>query len=229
MKYQSEGFEFVGLDEIVKDSQRNFWGLRKKKRVNVSFDDGFRDVYETAFPILKKYQIPFTVYLIGSFPEGKCDLWWIQMERLFENPTDFERCMKELYQSQQNMRDLMHSLTDSEADYTLCEQLALTWEQLGEMVASGLCTMGSHSMTHPGLTRVPMKVVQQELEESKRIIEAHLPITVRHLSYPHSMTNQEIQQMVKSSGYVSATLGYGGNIRVKDHPYQLYRHYIVQA
>ena len=229
LKYKSEGFEFVALDEIVKDSQRKIGGLKKQKRVIISFDDGVRDVYEKAFPIFKKHHIPFTIYLVGSFPEGECDVWWIQMEQFFKDPADFERCMKKLYQSQENMSGLMHSMTQSKADFGLCEQLALTWEQLGEMVASGLCTVGSHSMTHPGLTRVPLEAVKQELEESKRIIEAHLPVTVKHFSYPHSMTNEEIQQLVKSSGYESATLGYGGNIRVKDNPYQLYRHYIVQA
>lgn len=229
LKYKHEGFEFVALDEIVKDSQRKIYGLKKHKRVNVSFDDGFRDVYENAFPIFKKHHIPFTIYLVGSFPEGKCDVWWIQMEQFFKDPIDFEQSMKTIYQSQENMRDQMHSMTNSEADYTLCEQLALTWEQLDEMVTSGLCTVGSHSMTHPGLTRVPVEEVQRELEESKRIIEAHLPVIVRHLSYPHSMTNEKIQQVVKSLGYESATMGYGGNIRVKDNPYQLCRHYIVQA
>lgn len=229
LKYRHEGFEFVSLDEIVKDSQRRIWRLKKRKRVNVSFDDGFRDVYENAFPVFKKHHIPFTIYLVGSFPEGKCDVWWIQMEQFFKDPVDFEQCMKKLYQSQENMNDLMHSLTQSKADFSLCEQLALTWEQLHEMVASGLCTVGSHSMLHLGLTRVSVETVKQELVESKRIIEAHLPVTVKHFSYPHSMTNEEVQQLVKSSGYESATIGYGGNIRVKDNPYQLYRHYIVQA
>jgi peptidoglycan/xylan/chitin deacetylase (PgdA/CDA1 family) len=229
LKYKQEGFEFVGLDAIVKDSQRKIWGLKKQKRVNVSFDDGFRDVYENAFPIFKKYHIPFTIYLVGSFPEGKCDVWWIQMEQFFKDQADFEQCMKKLYQSQENMNDLMHSVTKSKADFDLCGQLALTWEQLGEMVASGLCTVGSHTMSHPGLTRMPLETVEQELVESKRMIEAHLPVTVKHFSYPHSMINEEVQRLVKTSGYESATIGYGGNIRVKDNPYQLYRHYIVQA
>ena len=229
LKYKEAGFEFVSLDEIVEDAQRHLWDLRKKKRVNVSFDDGFRDVYDWAFPILKKYQVPFTVYLIGSFPEGKCDLWWIQMEQFFKEIADFEACMKKLYQSESNMCELMHSLTKSEADFVLCRQLALTWEQLHEMVESGWCTVGSHSMTHPGLTRVPLEVARWELEESKRLIEEHLPIKVRHLSYPHSMCNLEIEEMVKALGFESATMGYGGNIRKKDNPFHLYRHYIVQA
>ena len=223
-----EGFEFVSLDEIVKDSQRRFWGLKKKKRVNISFDDGFRDVYDKAFPILRKYQIPFTLYLVGNIPDGRCDLWWIQMERYYEEPPVFEQMLKKIYQAKTNMRDEMHAMTKSEVDSTLCRQLALSWDQLGEMVESGLCTVGSHSMTHPGLTRVSLTEVKRELSESKRVIEWHLPVTVKHFSYPHSMSSPEIQHLVKSAGYESATLGYGGSIRMKDNPYRLYRRFIMQ-
>ena len=126
------------------------------------------------------------------------------------------------------MRDQMHELTKSKADPALCRRFALTWEQLGEMVASGLCTVGSHSMTHPGLTRVPLEDVEQELLGSKCIIERHLPVKVNHFSYPHSMTSPEIQQLVKAAGYESATLGYGGSVRVKDNPFCLYRRFITQ-
>lgn len=228
LEYKSMGFGFVGLDEIVKDSQRRLWNLKKRKRVNISFDDGFRDIYDKAFPILKKHDIPFTVYLVGNFPEGKSDLWWIQMEQYYEEPVVFGRVLKQIYQAEPNMRDQMHALTKSKADPDLCRQLALTWEQLDEMVASGLCTVGSHSMTHPGLTRVPLKNVKQELSESKRVIEFHLPVNVKHFSYPHSMTSPEIQQLVKAAGYESAALGYGGSIRMKDNPYCLYRRFIMQ-
>lgn len=229
LKYKGEGFEFVALDEIVKDSQRKFYGLMKHKRVNVSFDDGFRDVYDNAFPILKKYQVPFTIYLVGNFPQGTSDMWWIQLESVVSDINAFENTIKELYQSGQNMRDAMHSTTNTGVDVGLCENMALTWEQLKEMVDSGLCTIGSHSMTHPGLTRIPLEEASNELQESKQLIEEKLGVEVKHFSYPHSMNNDDIRLLLKSLGYESATLGYGGKIRVKDNPYALYRQYIVQS
>lgn len=223
------GFQFVSVDDIVSDVDRRPWDLRRKKRVAISFDDGFVDVYQNAFPIFQKYHIPFTIYLVGSYPEGQSDLWWIQMEQLAGSDISaFERMMKELYQAKDNMRDLMHQKTNSSPDTNLCERLSLSWEQLEEMVSSGLCTIGSHSMTHPGLTRIPKEQVLWELTESRRVIESHLPVRVKHFSYPHSMESKDIQAQIKEAGYFSATLGYGGTIRKGDNLFKLNRRYIVQ-
>ena len=223
------GYGFVTLDEIVKDVHRKPWDLKRRKRIKISFDDGFRDVYDNAFPILKRHNIPFTIYLVGNFPEGTSDIWWIQLERYANGNTEwFEKTMKDIYQSRRNMRDVMHEITRSEPDNGMCEKQALTWKQLKEMVDSGLCTVGSHSMTHPGLTRISMEEVRRELTESKRIIEEHLPIRVEHFSYPHSMESPEIQTILKETGYRTATMGYGGKVRKGDNLYRLNRRYIIQ-
>ena len=228
VEYQRSGYQFVSLDEIVDDIHRCPLDLRRKKRVNITFDDGFRDVYDNAFPILKKYNIPFTIYLVGNFPEGTSDIWWIQLERCANGNVDwFEKTMKEIYQSSRNMRDVMHEITESEPDMDLCREQALTWDQLKEMVDSGLCTVGSHSMTHPGLTGISGDAVRNELTESKCIIEEHLPIRVEHFSYPHSMESPEIQAMLKETGYKTATMGYGGKVRKGDNLYKLNRRYIT--
>lgn len=227
--YQRQGFQFVSIDDIVSSIGCKQWNLRRNKQVNVSFDDGFKDIYENAFPIFKKYHIPFTVYLVGSFPEGQSDLWWIQLERLMgEDVEAFEELMRKIYHSDRNMRDVMHAMTASTKDPSLCKELSLTWEQLQEMIDSGLCSVGCHSMTHPGLTRIPDEEVYRELSEGRRIIESKLSVKIKHFSYPHSMENSRIQTILKETGFESATLGFGGTIRKGDNLYRLNRKYIVQ-
>ena len=223
------GYKFVSIDGIVDEISCKSWDLRKKKRINISFDDGFRDVYENAFPIFKRYHIPFTIYLSSLFPMGLCDLWWIQLEHFVQNDADkFESIMKSLYQSKDNMRDAMHTMTNTQPDYSICRDLALSWEQLREMVSSGLCTVGAHTMSHPSLLRISEQEAETELLESKKMIESQLGVEVRHLSYPHSMTSESIQYLVKKTGYKSATLGYGGTIRKGNNVFLLNRRYITQ-
>lgn len=226
---QKNGFKFVSIDEIINDINSKPWDLRKKKRINISFDDGFRDVYENAFPIFKKYQIPFTIYLSSLFPMGMCDLWWIQLEQCVKGNVDnFESTMKAVYQGEGNMRDTMHAITTTQPNYSICRELALSWKQLREMIASGLCTVGAHTASHPSLTRITEQEAEIELLDSKEMIELHLGVEVRHLSYPHSMTNDTIQSLVEMSGYKSATLGYGGTIRKGNNVFLLNRRYITQ-
>ena len=96
------------------------------------------------------------------------------------------------------------------------------------MVDSGLCTVGSHTVSHPGLVRIDAKEVSAELMESKRVIEEKLGVEVAHFSYPHSMQDERVQRMVAEAGYTSATLGYGGNVRKGDNMYCLNRKHIIQ-
>lgn len=221
--YKRNGFSFVTLEQLLGHQSL----LLPQKRVNVSFDDGFKDVYEEAFPILRKHHVPFTLYLTTGFPDGTADLWWIQLEK-DRSVDEFERIMKAVYESGKPMAEEMHRLTQSDPDRNLCLDLALNWAEIKEMVDSGLCTVGSHTVSHPGLVRIDAKEVSSELHESKRVIKEKLGVEVVHLSYPHSMQDERVQRMIAEAGYTSATLGYGGNVRKGDNMYCLNRKHIIQ-
>ena len=223
VNYQKNGFRFVTLDELLNPSNRFF----SRKRVHISFDDGFNDIYTYAYPILKKYQIPFTIYLSTDMPEGKADIWWLQLEKYCSLDAAVD-LFKRIYSASGSMASTMHALTNSKPDYELCKQYALSWKQLSQMVNEGLCSIGSHTMSHVDLTRESEEMVSAELIGSKELIEKHLCIQSKHMSYPHSKWNDEIQEMVRRAGYDSATLGYGGSVRKGDNRYLLPRKYIVQ-
>jgi peptidoglycan/xylan/chitin deacetylase (PgdA/CDA1 family) len=53
-----------------------------KKIVNISFDDGFEDIYTHAFPLFRKYQIPFTIYITTDLIEQNILLWWLALEEI---------------------------------------------------------------------------------------------------------------------------------------------------
>ena|SRR5437764_15440766 len=53
-------YEFVSLDQVYEILNG---GKRKSKFIAVTMDDGYLDNYTHAFPILKKYNVPFTIYV----------------------------------------------------------------------------------------------------------------------------------------------------------------------
>ena len=245
LSYMGDAYRFVSLDSMVGNlkKMRLPW---QKKMVNISFDDGFRDIYEYAYPILKKYNIPFTIYLTTAFPEGKAEIWWIQLEQLIANNTtlvvqDKEYQCRTADEKRQLFNELIQQIYQSSdtpsgvfkqwfAGYqTDMAGLALTWDELAEMLSSGLLTVGSHTQSHPMLTKILTEEVRQELLESKNLIEQHLSISVNHFSYPHSAYNMEIANELRLVGYKSATLGYGGSIRRGMEAMLLNRKYIVQG
>ncbi len=52
----------------------------RRRFVCVTFDDGYRDNLEFAYPILKKYDVPFAIYVATSFADRIGELWWLALE-----------------------------------------------------------------------------------------------------------------------------------------------------
>ncbi len=68
------GYNFITYEELVK-YKNNELELNKKSCI-VTFDDGYQGIYENAYPIAKKYNIPFTVFVITDTMEKEGSLTW---------------------------------------------------------------------------------------------------------------------------------------------------------
>lgn len=58
---QSDGWTFISTRELVEN-----WGRWPSRAVVVTFDDGYEDNFLNAFPVLKRLEIPFTIYLVNN-------------------------------------------------------------------------------------------------------------------------------------------------------------------
>ena len=79
----------------------------------------------------------------------------------------------------------------------------LSWEQIGEMAQAGF-EIGSHTVNHPDLTRIPKRFVEYELRASKEMLEDKLGRRVDLLSYPFGRFNRYVEQEAKRLGYAGA-------------------------
>lgn len=79
----------------------------------------------------------------------------------------------------------------------------MTWEQVTAIADDG-CTIGSHTMHHQYLPLLSRDHVQQELAESKQVLEARLGRAVEWLSYPVGGYTPEVQAVARSVGYSGA-------------------------
>lgn len=87
IRFLQEKFHVVSLYDVLRH-YRSETRLRSDS-VAITFDDGFRDNYDLAFPILQKYEIPATIFVTTGFV-GKSDLlWWdklfLQLDLLRNN------------------------------------------------------------------------------------------------------------------------------------------------
>ena len=49
---------------------------------SLTFDGGYKDVIASAYPVLTKHGVPFTIYLPTAFPDGLGEAWWLALEEM---------------------------------------------------------------------------------------------------------------------------------------------------
>jgi peptidoglycan/xylan/chitin deacetylase (PgdA/CDA1 family) len=86
----------------------------------------------------------------------------------------------------------------------------LSWDQIREMVGSGLCEVASHSVTHRAMTSLPNEVVQRELERSRAILREELGLEPEAFFYPLGAQDRRIRRLTRLSGYRAAFVAQGG-------------------
>jgi len=200
--------DLVSLDEMHRRmTERDF----SRHFVCLTFDDGYRDTLQWAYPILKEAEVPFAVYVATSFPDRLGELWWLVLEaviarndriglmiggrdRKFDCRTVAEKLAlyNELYwwlrgrPKESEMRELVRNLA---AFYQVdvaafCEEMCMTWLELAELAADPLVTVGAHTVNHPILAKLSKETMRSEMDLSRSVIEAALSVRPQHFSYP---------------------------------------------
>ena len=249
MQFLSRCYRVMPLLELV---ERNHRGDVPDRAVAITFDDGYRDNYEYAFPILKKYGLPATIFVAtGSIDTGQT-LWH---DRVFDsfrfatrehaslrhagladlsletpelrqhNVTLVLTRAKELYGRSrlQFVEEVEKALRPSIPKGA--EDRMLTWEQIREMHRSGI-EFGSHTVTHPVLSRIPHDEIARELRESKRELSEHLDAPVYTFAYANGHAadyNNQVKKLLKETGYLCAVNCEAGFNRVFSDPYEIKR------
>jgi peptidoglycan/xylan/chitin deacetylase (PgdA/CDA1 family) len=200
--------DLVSLDEMYRRlTQADF----ARRFVCVTIDDGYRDTLQWAYPLLKKHEVPFCVYIPTSFPDRLGELWWLALEavvarnqritllidgkeqgfdcasvaekrHLFEQLYGWVRSLKTEEELRLVVRDLSARYRVDIAAF--CEELCMNWEELARLASDPLVTIGAHTVNHVMLAKVPEQMARSEMQMSRSVIEAALGVRPDHLSYP---------------------------------------------
>jgi len=205
---RASGFEIVSLDEA---QFRLVEGEYRSPFVCFTFDDGYRDNLEYAYPIFKRHDLPMAVYVPTEYPDRHGDLWWLALEKVIvkvnalsvkidgsprrlrcgtaaEKDAAFHsvywwlRSIDEV-DARSFVRDLCDSV-DFDPD-ALCNDLMMTWDEIRQLAADPLVTIGAHTRRHYALAKLTLAEARVEIEESVWRIERETGKLCRHFSYPY--------------------------------------------
>jgi len=200
--------DIVTLDEMHRRLKEQDF---RRRFVCLTFDDGYRDNARYALPILRKYDAPFAIYIPTSFPDRAGELWWLTLEAVIARVSrlalvmDHEDRRYDCHSTEAKYElfdhiywwlrglgsegDLREAVRDLGARYgvdsnAICNELCMTWQEIGEIARDPLVTIGAHTVNHVILKKATDEAVRSEMQLSASTIEAALGRRPAHFSYP---------------------------------------------
>jgi len=224
--------------------------------VVLTVDDGYHDFIEHAYPLLLRYRVPATIYVVTEFTDGRAWLWPDAVRWLL-SATATERyrleldggALMDLDLASPAARDAAWSRVGThlmelspEGQWAAIRRLGsglgvelparptadyapMTWDDLRGLDPE-LVEIGSHTCTHPVLSRCTRAQQLSELTASKKIIEQRLGRTVEAFCYPHGEPcdfTAETETIVAQCGFTSAAVAFGGLVNAETQLVQLAR------
>lgn len=201
----------------------------------VTVDDGYRDFYTEAFPVLSRYSIPAIVYLATDMLDQRSCLWvdWVRVlfqsagkgaDAAFQEKERLKRLPNE--ERLARLERLPGELGISPAPDLPKDLEPLHWGEVREMSGKGI-EFGAHTMSHPILARLESREkLKNELAGSKARIEAETGAPVRHFCYPNGLAadfTQETLSVLAECGYQTSVVGEMGINYPGANPYLLRR------
>jgi len=81
LDYRQKGYTFIKIDELPIFNFQ-FSIFNSSRFVCLTFDDGYQDNHDIAYPLLKRLEVPFAVYVTTGFIDNRLPMWWYPDEQL---------------------------------------------------------------------------------------------------------------------------------------------------
>lgn len=199
--------------------------------VIVTFDDGYDDNYFHAFPVLKSLGMPATIFVSTGYVGGDKPFWFdllaciahsapagpmavselgmtLTLDDVASRRAAAARLVSALKRVPNGKRLMIFERLEKEYASTMKsvdfrQSRPLNWDQIREMSAAGI-EFGSHTVSHPILSRLDDAGLTEELTESRLCLERQLGLPAPVLAYPvggHDEFNEKVVQAASAAGY----------------------------
>ena len=227
MAYIKKNFNVITF-EMLQESREN--GIRLERPMIITFDDGYRDNYLNAYPILKRHGIPATFFLAVSYIGTKEVFHWekivyliLQTQKDYFSlesdrgrikyavpPGDRTSLIKEMQTVLKRVSPLTAASiikqmeAELKVDHYKAEHVTImTWEEVLEMAKNGM-EIGSHGLRHINITKTSDMELQEEIVDSKKRIEKEIGRRVSVLAYPFGQADhfdERVKGAAEQAGY----------------------------
>jgi peptidoglycan/xylan/chitin deacetylase (PgdA/CDA1 family) len=207
-------YDIVSMTEVARRLARK--SPCGRKFVCLTFDDGYRDNYEEAFPICASFGIPMVIHVTTGFVRRTDPMWWLGLEQIVVENDVLELPWGGAIQhlpalapvQKRNAYFVAASVLKAAPRWRrrqVCEELGaiygvsfmeltdrntLTLQMIEEMRASGFVEFGAHTVSHANLLRLPVADARDEIAKSRHDLEDLLGDEVRHFAFPYGRAGE---------------------------------------
>lgn len=238
VQFLMEHFEVIGPDQVSEAIRRP-----TGRKILITFDDGYRDNYEYAFPILKRHGASAIFFVTTGYLDQPRLSWWDEiawMVRQSPLPVlpasewvpDALKLTGEYQEAaiatlQSLFKALPGGTTKAFMQYlrTIMDAgcpghqdintMWMTWDMVREMHAAGM-GIGGHTVTHPVLANLPMSEQFAEIASCKERIEAETGVPMTLFAYPNGTRDDfdnTTRYCLRQNGVEHAFTLYGDYLR----------------
>lgn len=208
LQFLTAHFEPLTFHELLAKWEAGGWNHKARYCV-VTFDDGWIDNYEHAYPRLRKYGVPATIFLPTRFIGSPDSLWTDRLGDLLHTrgsgtaadwDTQIERAKR---LSEDERERLLGTIAAEVGADAPSRRRFVNWDEVGEMSRHGIA-FGSHSSSHANLTRLDEAALERELREPIETLRSrgvnHVPV----LAYPNGNHSHAVVNAARAAGYRAA-------------------------
>ena len=240
LQFIKKYFQVITLDEALLLTE-NKLPLNKRYAL-ITFDDGYIDNYEEAYPVLKEEGISAVFFIPTDYVDSNLIPWWDEIAWMLKNTSKKEinfagkgtihlnvafldkvirNFLSAIKADSRSMDDKMLELREKlGCEHKVAPEgksLFVSWEQIKEMKSGGMA-IGSHTCSHRILTHLDKENQLLELEKSKQCLEKYLGCDIDSIAYPVGQSNtydNDICDMTERLGY---KIGFSFTNSINDLP-----------
>jgi len=246
MRHCASVFHVLPVEEALDRLQA---GTLPPRAACITFDDGYRDSFEVAMPILRRHGLTATFFIASGFlgngrmfydtvieavrrmPAGSLDLDWagLGVRAIDDVPSRLslidDLILVTKYASNED-RDAFCDRLAASATGPLPTDLMMDPEQVRAMHHQGM-TIGGHTVNHPILNEMPLEQARWEIESNRDYLASLIDCAPTLFAYPNGkpLVDYRVEHVdaVAGAGYRAAFTTAYGTARRDHDPFQLPR------
>jgi peptidoglycan/xylan/chitin deacetylase (PgdA/CDA1 family) len=237
--YLKRNASIISLEELRSMAAGDIKDRRPRSRVLLTFDDGYLDNYQIAFPIMRSHGVQGVFFLSTGLMGTSAIPWWDEIAFTLKTacrsrfslryPADLEvdlardgmpqsiRCVIRLYKQpgntdQSRFLEELKVASDPAESFPKSTRRFLDWNEAQAMITGGM-TIGSHCHSHRVLNQLTLDQQRHELAYSRQHLQERLGVTIDSVAYPVGLRNSfsdQTERLAREAGYRLAFSYYGG-------------------